>query len=86
MILKLVEEIRKAFPPFDWSIFLMTYLLAIAAATLLRAVPKDAAIELTTLGLQKAVPIYPGNFSMNNKEISYGNNNNVIILYNTHDV
>ena len=44
MILKLVGEIRKALSPFDWSIFLMTYLLAIAAATLRRAVALAAAI------------------------------------------
>ena len=38
VILKLVVKIRKAFSPFDWSIFLMAYLLAIAVATLLRTV------------------------------------------------
>ena len=42
--MKLVWEIRKAFSPFDWSIFLMTYLLAIATATLLRTVAIAAAI------------------------------------------
>ena len=38
LIKKIVGEIRKAFSPFDWSIFLVTYLLAIAAAMLFRAV------------------------------------------------
>ena len=41
MILKLVGEIS----PFDQLIFLMTYLLSIAAATLLRAVAIAAAID-----------------------------------------
>ena len=49
MILKLVGEIRKAFSPFDWSIFLLTYLLAIAAVTLLRAVAINAAIARATV-------------------------------------
>ena len=49
MILKLVGEIRRAFSPFDWSKFLMTYLLAIAAATLLRAVAIAAAIARATV-------------------------------------
>ena len=49
MILKLVGEIRKAFSPFDWSKFLMPYLLAIAAATLLRAVAIAAAIARATI-------------------------------------
>ena len=49
MILKLVGEIRKAFSPFDWSIFLVTYLLAIAAATLLWAVAIAAAIARATV-------------------------------------
>ena len=49
MILKLVGEIRKAFSPFDWPIFLVTYLLAIAAATLHRAVAIAAAIARATV-------------------------------------
>ena len=49
VILKLVGEIRKAFSPFDWSIFLMKYLLAIAAATLLRAVATAGAIAQATV-------------------------------------
>ena len=49
MILKQVGEIRKAFLPFDWSIFLVPYLLAIAAATLLRAVAIAAAIARATV-------------------------------------
>ena len=49
MILKLVGEIRKAFSPFDWSIFRMTYLLAISAATLLRTVSIAAAIARATV-------------------------------------
>ena len=49
MILKLVGEIRKIFSPFDWSIFLVTYLLAIAAATLLRAVAVAAALARATV-------------------------------------
>ena len=40
---------RKAFASFDWSIFLMTYLLAIAAATLLRTVAIAAAIARATV-------------------------------------
>ena len=40
---------QKAFSPFNWSIFLMTYLLAIAAATLLRAVAIAAAIARATV-------------------------------------
>ena len=49
MILKLVGEIRKAFSPFDWSVFLLTYLLVIAAATLLRAVAIAVAIARATV-------------------------------------
>ena len=48
-LLKLVGEIRKTYSPFDWSIFLMTYLLAIATAKLLRTVAMAAAIARATV-------------------------------------
>ena len=51
MILKLVGEIRKAFSTYDWSIFFVTYLLAIAAATLLRAVAAIARATVVRLRL-----------------------------------
>ena len=45
----------KVFSPFDWSIFLMTYLLAITTATLLRAVAIAAAMARATVVLLKLV-------------------------------